>query len=317
MAAIALAVLCAPGTWLRTPVSVDLPTQIKLVAIAPATPIEAPAWELGGIWQYSTGPDRYFGGFSALVALQGGHLRAFSDRGVRFVFHPPDHPEETPQSRKLARQLIADETWRWELWDIESATRDPSSGTYWLGYESTHVIQRFAVSSNDEERRILSDTVDWRDNAGAEAMVRLTDGRFVVVGEGQDEALVFPGDPTEGAAPVTVPFETPAPSYAVTDMTQLPDGRLLLLMRNVAWGFPPFECLIAIAPPPDPRFDKPWAPRVALRFDGVLPNENYEAIAVYPITDKKLAVWVMSDDNFSVMQRTLLVKLLFDPGGQG
>lgn len=317
LAALGIALLCAPGTWLRTEVATDLPRKIALTPIAPAAPLDEAGWDLGGIWHYSTEPDRYFGGFSALVALEKARLWAFSDRGVRFVFYPPDHREETAESRQLARQQVVERAMRGKLWDIESATHDPATGTYWLGYESTHAIQRFSVGNVFEERRDLAPLVDWTNNSGAEAMVRLSDGRFLVLGEGQDEALIFPADPAQGGTPQTVPFVTPAESYAVTDITQLPDGRLLLLMRNVAWGYPPFESLIAIAPPPEKGSTAAWSPKVALRFDGIIPNENYEGIAVRApgdgSADSRVEVWVISDDNFSVMQRTLLVKLLFDP----
>lgn len=321
IAAFTLAALCAPGTWLRTDVPLRIPTAIALSQVEGPADLAQRGWSLGGIWRYSTEPNRYFGGFSALVSFGPNAFRAFSDRGMRFTFFRPDHLKENAQNRQLARQLVSDPALRWELWDIESATRDPETGTYWLGYESLHTIQRFSVASASQSRRDLSNEVDWSNNSGAEAMVRLADGRFIVIGEGQDEALVFSDDPAEGAEAFTVPFVTPAPDYAVTDMTQLPDGRIMLLMRNVVWGYPPFECLIAIGPAPESGASKgasrAWAPTVALRFDDVLPNENYEGVAAYGLPDGQIEVWVMSDDNFSVMQRTLLVKLLFDPKAGG
>jgi len=45
----------------------------------------------------------------------------------------------------------------------------------------------------------------------------------------------------------------------------------------------------------------------------VIPRENYEGLALRPRGDGRVDVWVMSDDNFSIIQRSLLAKLVFDP----
>ena len=106
-------------------------------------------------------------------------------------------------------------------------------------------------------------------------------------------------------------------SYAVTDLAQLPDGRVLLLMRKVAVGFPPFDTLIAIGEPPASGAGAPWSPAIAVRLEGHVPRENYEGMTVRAAPDGRIAVWIIADDNFSVIQRSLLVKLRFDPASTG
>ena len=309
IAALALAALCAPGTFLRTEVSGEMPRDIALEQIAGPSATGSADWKVAGIWQYEAS-SRNFGGYSALLTLSSNRLRAFSDRGTRFTFIEPDQPRETAEERVVSAQVVQRDYAR-ELWDIESATRDPATGAYWLGYEHVHAIHRFTVGSVTDGLRDLSDEVDWYENAGAEAMLRLADGRFIVIPEGNDEALLFASDPVEQVKPETFTFINPARSYAVTDLAQLPDGRVLLLMRNVEWGFPPFAGLIAIAEPP--VADAEWRPEITLRFDNAIPRENYEGLAVRALEDGRIAVWVIADDNFSVIQRNLLVKLLFDP----
>lgn len=312
IAALAVAALCAPGTFARTHVPTVPPTDIALTRVADASETGTPGWGIAGVWEYSSGPSRYFGGFSALLALDDHRLQAFSDRGVRFTFLEPDRPGQETALREVAIQYVAP-GYSLRLWDIESATRHPETGEYWLGYEYFHAIHRFSAASEPEGVRDLEDEVDWPSNSGAEAMVRLEDGRFLVMGEGKNIALIYPSDPVAGAEPDRIEFKTPAESFVVTDLAQLPDGRVLLLMRNLVWGSPPFNSLIAIADAPDAAMDETWQPQVVLRFDNILPNENYEGLAVRPQEDGKVAVWAIADDNFSFQQRNLIVKLIFDP----
>lgn len=306
IAALAVALLCAPGTFLRTTIPTTPLREIAMVQVQGPGPTDAVGWKVEGVWQYCAN-SLLFGGFSALLAVGDNQLRAFSDRGARFSLTEPDQPT---RKHDLVRQLVypADVD---DLWDIEAATRDPISRKYWLAYENRHTIHRFTAASRPDGKRDLEDEVDWAANSGAEAMVRLSDGRFLVLPEGKAEALLFPGDPVEGAQAVSFTFRNPAPGFVATDVTELPDGRLLLLMRKLAWARPPFTSLLAIGPVPQPG--GVFAPDTVLRLDPTVPHENYEGLAVRLRDDGRIDVWVISDDNLSVMQRTLLVKLIFDP----
>ena len=124
LAALAVALICAPGTFLRTDVPNAPPRNIALTKVQGASPTPAPGWEIAGVWQYR-GEGMLFGGFSALLALNDHTLRAFSDRGARFTLTEPDRPAPRPDSRPdVVRQLVAPADAN-DLWDIESATRDP------------------------------------------------------------------------------------------------------------------------------------------------------------------------------------------------
>lgn len=310
IAALALAALCAPGTWLRSPVETRPHKQVDVIRIAGPAATDKSAWALVGVWHYrGTGLD--VGGFSAMVTLGSNTLRAFTDRGFRMTFREPDLPN--PRG-KINRQLVEPGLEN-DLFDIESATRNPDNGDYWLGFENVHTIQRYTVASSTTGVRSLMDKVDWSDNGGIEAMVRLADGRFVIMPETGSTGLIFPGDPVEGSAPATFTFRFPSKRYVATDTVQLPDGRLLVLLRKLVWpsgdAWPPFSALLAIGDPPRPG--KTFAPVPALWLDGLLPRENYEGLALRPRADGRVDVWVMADDNLSLFQRTLLAKLVFDP----
>lgn len=310
LAACAVALMCAPGMFLRSEVVLTAPQDIAFVQIADAKPTTAPPWALEGVWHYTSKGAR-FGGFSAMLALGPDTLRAFSDRGFRITMTEPDKPGPRPH---MNRQFV-NRSWDFDLVDAESATRDPETGNYWIAYEQVHAIQRNTIASSPDGVRDLRPLVTWPDNGGVEAMVRLADGRFVILPEGAHEGLIFAGDPVAGGAPRRFTFANPAPGYEATDLAQLPDGRLLVLMRKLVWPsretWPAFSCLLAIGDPP--AADGTFAPQVTLRLDDVLPRENYEGLAVRPRGDGRIDVWVISDDNFSIFQRTLLGKLVFDP----
>ena len=313
LAALVVAAMCAPGTWLRSAVSEDPNPEISVARIQGETSTSVPGWRVEGVWHYSSAPSLRVGGYSALLTMGDDTLRAFSDRGFRFTFPAPDVPAGDARIPEIERQAMAEERLNWVYWDIESATQDLTTGDYWLGFEFEHAIQRFSDASEPEGLHSLEGAFNWTSNSGLEAMERMSDGSFVAIPEGQRYALLYASDPVEGGELLQIAFETPAESFAVTDLAQLPDGRLLLLMRNVAWGSPPFEGLIAIADPPSSGSDTAWSPKVALRFDGVIPRENYEGLAVREREDGSVIVWVISDDNISAFQRTLLAKLIFDP----
>ena len=306
------ALALAPGTFLRTPVEQGLDAPIALYEVdEPGAPAPA-GWSLEGVWEYK-GEGLLFGGYSALLPLDQGRLLAFSDRGGRFAFTQPDQPQsDRPTLRQIARQEVG-ALYEMMLYDIEAAARDPQTGRYWLAYEATHSFQRFGPGDESEAVRIVYDEVEWPGNSGAEAMVRLRDGRFLAIPEGGGEALLYPSDPTVGSAPQTIAVAMPPGEFSVTDAAQLPDGRIAMLLRKVAFGIPPFEARLALADWPLDGDAPTLRPRIALDLSAVAPPENYEGIAVREAPDGALDIWVISDDNMSIMQRTLVVKLGFDP----
>lgn len=310
IAALAVTLLCAPGTWLRSPIDDAPPQQIAVTRVAAAAAADAPGWNLAGVWEISA-EGLQFGGFSAMLPLGPGRLLVFTDRGSRMAFTEPDLPDFGGTMNH--QQVLPG--WENDLADIESATRDPDSGAYWIGFEQVHAIQRNTIAGAPDGLRDLRGLVDWPTNGGNEAMVRTADGRFIILPESGDEGLIFARDPVAGGKPQTFRVRSPATAYVATDMAQLPDGRLLVLMRDLvrpsraAW--PPFSALLAIGDPP--AAGGTFAPVVTLRLDDVIPRENYEGLALRPRDDGRVDVWVISDDNFSIIQRTLLAKLVFDP----
>jgi hypothetical protein len=311
LAALALLVVCAPGTLLRSEASWDPPDRVAITPLSFDRDTAAPGWEVAGVWQLSA-EGLLFGGFSALVALPDNRLMAFSDRSARLIFDELDRPSprlDVTRQRLLPSRIN-------DTADIEAAAIDPASGTYWLAFENDHSIDRFAgdhTPNGVRDMGALAKALDWYGNGGAEAFTRLADGRFMLLPEAQRIGLIFARDPVLTARQAQFTYRAPVAGHGATDMAQLPDGRVLLLLRNVDLGSSgvEFESRIAIGPVPEPG--KVWAPQITLDLDGMVPRENYEGIAVRAQSDGRVAVWLIADDNLSVMQRTLVVKLLLDP----
>jgi hypothetical protein len=301
LAPLPLAVRSAPQGVTATPVPLDPrdPGQMQLGSLR----------YLGG-WVLK-GTDRRFGGVSSMT-IEDGHFVMLSDGGVvtrlRFagsgpvadfaMTELPDGPGDG--SEKADR-------------DSESSTYDPASGHVWAGFETRNQIWRytkgFAMADGHAAPKLMA---DWPDNLGAEAMVRLTDGRFLVFAEtkkcpdGSHYALLFPGDPVEHPDAAAFCYKGPPGGFAPTDAVQLPNGRVIVLHRRfgISAGFSAALTVI------DPKAIAPGGPPVEGKLLATLAPpltvDNMEALAIQQ-TSNGLVLWIASDDNYFFLERTLLI----------
>lgn len=316
----ALAVVVAglgPGLLWRTPIGPrSNGAAISVTPIAQRAGVQG-ALRLSGAWELESAHG-WFGGFSALVADGEGGLIAGSDRGWLLTIDlSGPAPRPVPGSfRFVGRRVSA----RDEVLDLEALARDPASGTLWAGFERFNQIERFAPDGN-RAFRVPPEMARWSRNSGVETMERLADGRFVVIAEGPERggkplhrALLFARDPVEPQLPTVFDFAS-WPGYNPVDMTQLPDGRVLILLRRVQYALPArFDTAIALADPAAIRPGKMWRGRIIQRLKGGVFADNFEGIAFVPdaANPAQGAVWVIADDNFSAFQKSVLVR--FDWG---
>lgn len=286
---------------------------------------------LGGATLRSRDPA--FGGYSAL-AVDGEHFTLLSDGGniVRFrmgldwrpaaieFFNLPGGPARGWSKRDR---------------DSESLTLDPVTHRAWVGFEHWNAIGRYSIGGDGVPFGRFDGFVkpramaDWPDNGGPESMVRLRDGRFVVIAEtarpnpvegrrspGRRNSgrlgLIFAGDPL-ASAPETRPagfVYLPPRGFSPADVTQLPDGRLLVLNR----GFTPpltFSNSVTIIDPDAIREGARVRGREIARLAAPLVHDNFEGIAATR-EGRDTIVWIVSDDNETVLERTLLLKFRLD-----
>lgn len=315
-----LAVLAfLPLTWGRSPYPVKLKQfelDIDPVALPSPERLKAQlgAFHLEQAWELRSRTHR-FGSYSALLIRPGGEMLALSDSGNFLSFKAPGQSQAESEIGPLP---LSDGDTK-EDRDVESATQD-ADGTIWLGLEGKNAIVRM-TSAFDVERRVQPESMrDWGVNTGPEAMTRLADGRFVLLREGFEgwsdhlhPAVRFASDPTENLNGQRFFFDGPV-GFSPTDMAQMPDGRLLILMRRLTWPMPQrFAGRIVIGDPQTIRPGGTWHVIEVAKLSSDLPIDNFEGLAIVPRKDGQLTVWLLSDDNYSPLQRTLLWKLRVDP----
>ena len=180
----------------------------------------------------------------------------------------------------------------------------------WLGYEQANAIWRYERGRFEPLSSAAPPAMrEWSDNAGPEAMVRLPDGRFLVFAEGHggdSEAVLFAGDPTAAGTPALRLRYRPPEGYRITDAAVLPDGRLVLLNRNVGL-FEGFTARLTVAALPRLADRALIAGLEIAAFEGTVTRDNLEAVSVTREGGRTI-LWIASDDNYNLIQRTLLMK---------
>jgi hypothetical protein len=273
---------------------------------------------LGGL--ELTSPDERFGGWSGLaVSPDGTHLTSVSDKGTWLtatLAMRGDSPVSLadavlapvlgPDGRPLAGT---------RRWDCESlAIHD---GTAWIGLERVNEVLRFAIGRDGLAARgtpipMPPEVKKFSNNRGLEALALVPTGPYAgsLIGVGER--------PFEGKdGPVSPGFFFTGPGggfeivrhdgFDITDAAFLPTGDLLLLERRFAWLSGVAMRIRRI----DGRGLRPGA-----RLDGdplvtadmAMHIDNMEGLAVHVAADGSTVLTLISDDNFSVLQRTVLLR---------
>lgn len=293
---------------------------VEPVALYPAMParrrIGAMIYERG---YRLRSPDPAFGSFSSLI-VDRDRFTLLSDGGniVRF---------RLDRSGRVSDRTFADLPdgpgigWEKSDRDSESMTHDPATGTIWVGFENSNAVWAYAPDWSRALRHAAPRAMrTWPVNGGPEAMTRLGDGSFIALSEAGDwpgskaRAVIgvrFDGDPTRASRRGFRFGYRPPVGYKPTGMAELPDGRLLVLNRRfrVTSGFRVVLTLV------DPRAIAPGkivtGPELA-RFAPPALSDNYEGIAVVRESTGRTAIWIVSDDNQSSLQQSLLLKFRLD-----
>ncbi|WP_052129532.1 esterase-like activity of phytase family protein [Sphingomonas sp. 35-24ZXX] len=257
-----------------------------------------------------------FGGFSALHAVGQGRLLALSDAAilagltVTGMGLAADSFIAPLPVRKGERSTKNDQ-------DSESLTHDPVSGRYWIGFEQRHRIRRYSPGfARAEATGKPAAMQGWPKNGGAEALVRRSDGSFVVFSEsrsvrrGVTIGLIYKDDPVQRDARAEAFAYQPPQGYRITDVAALPDGRLLALHRrfNFVEGV---SAKIGIIAAGSVRPRALVRPRIIATLKPPFPTDNMEGIAIDSERGRTI-VWVISDDNYLNVQRTLLLKFVLN-----
>ena len=284
----------------------DAKLRATRLAVPPGTQFGALAL-VGAIRLRSEAPA--FGGFSA-IALRGGRITLLNDGGNWIAFalrggrpvearggYLPDGPGTGWEKRDR---------------DSESLVLDAATGRAWIAFENGNSIWRFAPGFTRAERFVRPEAMRrWPPNGGAEAMTRLADGRFVVIGERAAKrrlpkpGLIFAGDPTTAPPPERFLYRPP-PGFDPSDAAVLPNGDLLVLNRRFRMPFR-FDATLVRVPAATIRPGATVHGRIIARLGAPAFAENWEGVTVTREGDATM-LWLVSDEDMGLFQRTLVAK---------
>ncbi|CAN5235427.1 hypothetical protein BH10PSE14_BH10PSE14_38390 [soil metagenome] len=270
---------------------------------------------LGGIELRGRGDA--FGGFSSLH-IDHGRFTLLSDGG-NIVSFKLGHHNVVEQVRFAELPDGPGSGWAKYDRDSESMAVDPRTGQIWIGFERANEIWRYAPDFARAEVHAAPPAMDdWPVNTGAESMTLLPGGGMLVIAERAGEkghrhhpGIFFAADPTRHPR-LGFRFEfVPPPGYDPSDMTVLPDGRLLILTRRFALPFVFSNKLVVV----DRHAIRPGAivrGREIATLAAPLIHDNFEGV-VATRENGATIIWLVSDDNQLFLQRSLLLKFRLAP----
>lgn len=275
-----------------------------------------PLLYLGG-WRLSSDNPR-FGGISAMH-VDAGRVIALTDAGTLIRFPLPRGTSTVSGTIDPLPDAPGSEAVKSDR-DTESMT--VAAGRAWIGFERRNAVWRYDPETWRSDARARPEAMRrWPKNSGAEGLVRLGDGRFLVFSEGApgaggaSQVLLFDGDPAiAGTKAMVLGYRAPE-GYRLTDAALLPDGRLLLLNRRFAL-FEGFSARLVVADVPPAQAGAIIEGEEIAAFRGSVTADNMEALSVTREAGRTM-VWLASDDNFNPIQRTLLLKFALIPPQHG
>lgn len=263
---------------------------------------------------------REFGGLSALrMDADGAHFLALSDKGRWFrgrIVYRDGRPTGLaevvtapvlgPDGRPLARR-------GW--YDTESLAADGS--TLYVGIERVHEIVRFdygrgGLAARGQPIAIPREIKTLPANKGIEGLVFVPSGRplagtLIAFSErGLDADGNIKGFLIGGRTPGAFTVKR-SNDYDVSDAALLPGGDLLILERKFSWAAGVAIRIRRLALEniqPDAVVDGPALVEADMGFE----IDNMEGLGVHRSRDGEIVLTLVSDDNFSPVQRTLLLQ---------
>ena len=199
--------------------------------------------------------------------------------------------------------------------DSESLTQTVDG--WWVGYEADNRLCK--VTPDFAQTLSLKrppEMAAWDSKYGAEAIVRLADGRMLVFAERPPQGmalrplLIFSGDPADPATRITARSYVPPSGYSPTDAAQLPDGRILVLNRR--FGIADlFTSILVVIDPAALGSGRPVTGAPIAQLAPPTLHDNFEGLAV-TVEGGRPIIWMISDDNFMSWQGTYLLKFALD-----
>ena len=260
-------------------------------------------------------PDERFGGISGLlVDPDGRRAIAVTDNshGITFALR---HDEAGSLAGAEAAEIVTlgnlkgrPFTSKWQR-DSESMAL-LSDGSILVGFEHRHRIHRYPADPVPFSRRSAGYSAPLGlahapDNEGLEALAVLEDGRVLAVIEGRETDTENIGYLGKDGLWSTLRFAKEG-LFRPTGATRLPDGRIALLERRfTVLGGP--AARVVVFEPDALEPGEAIVGREVGRLTPPFPVDNMEGIAARRGKRGETLVYLISDDNFFALQRTLLL----------
>ncbi|MCB2225808.1 MAG: esterase-like activity of phytase family protein [Desulfarculaceae bacterium] len=283
---------------------------VELDAADRARVTVGPLRYLGGLELSS--PDPAFGGLSGLALGPDGALMAISDKGWWLSARLESGKDGRPlavQGARLGPLLGEDGLPLKGKRNSDAEGLAAWKGGWLVSFERRHRLAFYPPPQGLGGRPRPLVMPSWLErfpaNSGVEAVGVLADGRLLLLAEQDDGEARSLGALGDGHAWQKVGYPLSG-GFHPTALAPLPGGGCLVLERayslaqgaRARLGFLPAEAL---------RPGAELRPRVLATLAPPLTTDNFEGLAVLPAGPGRLRVYLMSDDNFSPMQRTLLL----------
>jgi hypothetical protein len=196
--------------------------------------------------------------------------------------------------------------------DSEGLAQLPD-GRFAVSFERTHLVRIYDLNRDGpfgvaEMGPRLDGVARLPANASFEALAATDDG-LLTAAEGGDQPLTPMWlAPLDARAPVASRYSYPlSEGFSLTGMDRLPDGSFVALERFYAPVIGPRVRLMRFTLPSDGGVIEP---EVLALLEPPFPLDNFEGVSAVRLADGATRIYIVSDNNKSPRQRTLL--LAFD-----
>ncbi|RME63598.1 MAG: hypothetical protein D6782_09930 [Alphaproteobacteria bacterium] len=280
---------------------------------------------MGGL--HVTADSALFGGLSGLaLSADGGTLIAVADTGYWFI---ADLIEDEKGWLVGLRNAVMADLLRPDglapqgraQSDAEALVLDDQHGLAYVAFENRHRVWAYAYDPARNMRQLLRTPATPVDiagalagqpgNGGVETLFWIENIGLLGISEELGDTVVgrvgwrlVPGPP------FAFRYGAPLP-YVPTDAAVLPDGRVLILNRRAGW-LSGFAAKLLIADIPALAPGGVVTGQLVARLGAPLIADNFEGVAARRDDAGRTVIYLISDDNFNPLQRTLLLKFMLD-----
>lgn len=257
-------------------------------------------------------PDPRFGGLSGLGVLADGRLLAVNDRGYWVSFRPVlEHDRLVAVADGDIAAITGGDGRPLEGRMTDAEALIITKNAIFVSFEQDHRVWRYPpapghIGAKAKSTMPIPERRALPPNGGFEALTTLGGERLLMVSEeGRNEADDLVGWIVDNDKAYGLSYASTA-LFKPTDFARLANGDVLALERRftVIGGF---AARLQRIPAATIRPGARLIGREIVRIEPPLAVDNMEGLAVMPAPEGGHMVFIVSDDNFHPLQRTLLM----------